>query len=123
MAMLFFSIPKLTAQEPSVKGFTQFAEVLPVDPYLFMYVTGIVEFVIVILLVTGLVVEIKHIKGPLRYVSLLSFTMLLCTMFVALLIEFFVRPAPEFMLVIIALILATGSAFSIYHKKDLLANG
>lgn len=122
LAMLFFSLPKLTAQEPSVKGFTQFAEVLPVDPYLFMYVTGAVELSIVVLLVTALVAEIKKTAGPLKYSSLLAFAMLLCTMFVALLIEFFVRPAPEFMLVTVALILIIGSVISIYHKRDLLAN-
>jgi hypothetical protein len=122
LAMLFFSIPKLTAQAPSVKGFTQFAEVLPVDPYLFMYATGTVELSIVILLLTGLVAELKKITGPLRYTSLLAFVLLLCTMLAALLIEFFVRPAPEFMLVVIALILSIGSVFSIYHKRDLIGN-
>lgn len=61
--MLFFSLPKLAAQEPSVKGFTQFVEALPVDPYLFMYVTGAVELSIVALLITGLVAEMKNIAG------------------------------------------------------------
>lgn len=87
-----------------------------------MYVTGAVELSIAVLLVTGLVVEIKKTAGPLKYTSLIAFTMLLCTMFVALMIEFFVRPAPECMLVTIALILIIGSVISIYHKRDLLAN-
>lgn len=122
LVMLFFSIPKLTAQEPSVEGFKQFAEVLPIGHYLFMYVTGAVELSIVILLLIGLIAEIKKIKGPFRYTSLLAFSLLLCTMIAALLVEFFVRPSPEFMLVIIALALTTGSAISIYHERNLLKN-
>lgn len=120
LAMLFFSIPKLTAQPPSVKGFTQFAEVLPVDPFVFMYLTGTIELSIVILLVTGLVAEWKEIDGYLRYASPLAFSLLLCTMLAALLVEFFVRPEAEMMLVIIALILIAGSVTGIYYHRKFL---
>lgn len=68
-AMLFFSIPKLTAQPPSVEGFTQFAEVLPVDAFVFMYYSGAVELSIVVLLVIGLIAELKETTGYLKYDS------------------------------------------------------
>lgn len=123
LAMLFFSIPKLTAQPPAVKGFTQFAEVLPVDPFVFRYITGAVEFSIVVLLVTGVIAEWKKITGNLKHASALAFFLLLGTMMGALSIEFFVRPTPAYMLVVVALILTIGSVVGIYHKKDLFENG
>jgi len=81
LAMLFFSIPKLTAQQPSIKGFTQFAEVLPVDPFVFMYVTGTVELSIVVLLVTGMIAELKKTIEYLKYASPLAFFLLLCKLY------------------------------------------
>jgi len=118
--MLFFPIPKLTAQPPSIKGFTQFGEVLPVEPFTFMYVTGTVELSIVVLFITGLVAEWRKDPGYLKYASLLGFFLLLCTMLGALVIEFFVRPTPESMLVATALVLISGSVTGIYYNREFL---
>jgi len=119
-AMLFFSIPKLTAQPPSVEGFTQFAEVIPVDPFVFMYLTGAVELSIVVLIVTGIIAEFKKNTEYLKYASPIAFFLLFGTMCVALLIEFFVRPAPEIMLVSIALLLIAGSVIAIINNKKII---
>ncbi len=122
VAMLFFSIPKLTAQPPSVEGFTQFAEVLPVDPFVFMYFTGAMELSIVVLMVAGIIAEFKKNTKYLKYASPAAFFLLLGAMCGALLIEFFVRPAPEIMLVSIALVLIAGSVIGIINNKKILRN-
>ncbi|WP_230080239.1 DoxX family protein [Winogradskyella marina] len=108
--MVFFAIPKLIGVEKSVQGFEQFKSLVPLDPTFFRHFTGVVELVIAVLL---LVYAIKRTKilGQLAYFLLLS------TMLGGLTMEFFARPEPEMMLVVIAIIL---SALSIYKLKTLL---
>ncbi|WP_430410455.1 DoxX family protein [Kordia sp.] len=108
--MLFFSIPKLIGVEKSVQGFEQFQSLVPIDPTIFRVFTGIVELTIAILLI------IYTIKG-INNLGKLAYFLLLATMIGGLTMEFFARPKPEMMLVVIAVLL---SALSIYKLKLLL---
>ena len=54
LIMLRFALPKLQSMEVSVKSYEMFSSVLPINPTLFVYFTGIVELLIVILLFTSL---------------------------------------------------------------------
>jgi len=108
--MVFFAIPKLVGIEKSVQGFEQFKSLVPLDPTFFRLFTGVVELVIGVLL---LVYAIKHISN----LGKLAYFLLLSTMLGGLTMEFFARPKPEMMLVVIAIIL---SALSIYKLKTLL---
>ena len=102
--MAFFSIPKLIGVEESVQGFEQFKSLVPLDPNLFRIFTGIVELSIALLLIVYVVKNTINL-GKLAYFLLLS------TMMGALTMEFFARPEPEMMLVVIALVLAALSVF------------
>jgi len=107
--MLFFAIPKLLGAEKSVKGFEQFESLVPLDPNIFRIFTGSVELIIVILLI------IYTFKNKIS-LGKLAYFLLLATMIGGLIMEFFARPQPVMMLVIIAILL---SIFSIYKLKML----
>lgn len=107
--MLFFAIPKLIGLEKSVQGFEQFKSLVPLDPTIFRLFTGVVELAIAVLL---LVYAIKQTLS----LGQLAYFLLLSTMFGGLIMEFFARPKPELMLVVIAIIL---SGLSIYKLKTL----
>jgi len=102
--MVFFSVPKLLGFEESIKGFEQFKSLVPLDPNIFRMFTGIVELSIALLLGAYAIKNTANL-GKAVYFLLLS------TMIGALSMEFFARPQPEIMLVIIAIILATLSVF------------
>ncbi|MGJ8549546.1 MULTISPECIES: DoxX family protein [Winogradskyella] len=108
--MLFFAIPKLVGVEKSVQGFKQFQSLVPLDPTVFRIFTGVVELAIALLLLAYAIKNINNL-GKLAYFLLLS------TMIGGLTMEFFARPKPEMLLVVIALVL---SALSIYKLKLLL---
>ena len=110
--MLFFAIPKLIGIEKSVKGFEQFKSLVPIDPDIFRVFTGSVELLIAILLITY---TIKNTNS----LGKLAYFLLLATMIGGLTMEFFARPEPEMMLVVIAIIL---SVLSIYKLKVLFKN-
>jgi hypothetical protein len=107
--MIFFSIPKLIGAEKSRKGFEQFKSLVPLDPDVFRLVTGIIELYIAILLIIYAIKNINNL-GKLAYFLLLS------TMIGGLIMEFFARPTPDMMLVIIAVLL---TALSLYRLKTL----
>lgn len=102
--MLRFALPKLQAMEVSVKTFTWFSKSLPINAELFMYFTGLVELIIAILLISSLFIKKIEYKNILQVVG---FTLLFCTMSVALIMEYFVREAPVPFLVTIAFVLIT----------------
>jgi hypothetical protein len=108
--MLFFSIPKLIGVEKSVQGFEQFKSLVPIDPDIFRVFTGVVELIIAILLI---IYTIKNTNS----LGKLAYFLLLATMIGGLTMEFFARPKPEMMLVVIAVFL---SVLSIYKLKVLL---
>ena len=107
--MLFFAIPKLVGIEKSVKGFEQFKSLVPIDPDIFRVFTGSVELVIAILLI---IYTIKNTNN----LGKLAYFLLLATMIGGLTMEFFARPEPVMMLVVIAVLL---SVLSIYKLKIL----
>ncbi|MBU2997261.1 DoxX family protein [Cellulophaga baltica] len=105
--MVFFAVPKLIGAEKSLKGFEQFKSLVPLDADTFRIFTGVVEFTVAALLIIYILKKTNNI-GKLAYFLLLS------TMIGGLIMEFFARPKPEIMLVVIALLL---SILSIYKLK------
>ena len=110
LLMLFFAIPKLIGAEKSVKGFEQFQSLIPIDPNIFRIFTGSVELIIALLLIFFTINNNKNI-GKVAYFLLLS------TMIGGLIMEFFARPEPAMMLVIIAILL---SILSFFKLKSIL---
>ncbi|WP_179319244.1 DoxX family protein [Winogradskyella helgolandensis] len=107
--MVFFAIPKLLGAEKSVQGFEQFKSLVPLDPNVFRVFTGIVELFIAILILLFIIK--KNIN-----LGKIAYFLLLATMIGGLIMEFFARPKPAMMLVIIALLL---SILSIFKLKTL----
>jgi hypothetical protein len=107
--MLFFSIPKLIGVEKTVQGFEQFKSLVSINPDIFRLFTGSVELIIAILLIAY---TVKNTNG----LGKLAYFLLLATMIGGLTMEFFARPEPDMMLVVIAIILAV---LSIYKLKVL----
>ncbi|MGJ8676125.1 MAG: DoxX family protein [Akkermansiaceae bacterium] len=112
LMLVYFAIPKITAQPVSLKGFKQFGEVLGLDPLSFMLFTGYTELLIAIAITVALFLGAKR-----HWLTLLSFGTLLGTMGSGLLIEFFVRPEPKILLVVIASIFSLISLVQIYLKR------
>ncbi|WP_159023094.1 DoxX family protein [Formosa sp. L2A11] len=108
--MIFFAIPKLLGAEKSIQGFEQFKSLVPLDPNVFRVFTGVVEFIIALLLIFYTIKNTNNL-GKLAYFLLLS------TMIGGLIMEFFARPEPAMPLVIIAIIL---SVLSVFKLKSLL---
>ncbi|WP_179352718.1 DoxX family protein [Winogradskyella vidalii] len=96
--MVFFALPKLLGAEKSIQGFEQFKSLVPIDPNVFRVFTGAVELIIAILLILY-TIKNKHSLGKLAYILLLA------TMIGGLIMEFFARPVPQWVLVVIAIIL------------------
>ncbi|WP_179338722.1 DoxX family protein [Winogradskyella ludwigii] len=108
--MLFFAIPKLIGAEKSRVGFDQFKSLVPLDADVFRIFTGSVELLIAILLIIY-TIKNKASLGKIAYFFLLS------TMVGGLIMEFFARPEPAMMLVVIAIAL---SVLSLYKLKILI---
>lgn len=102
--MLRFALPKLQAMPVSVKSFTMFSEVLPIDGSFFMYFTGFVELLIAVLLLTSFFIRKNELKNTIQTIG---YVLLLATMVGAILIEQFVRVSPVSFLMSIALVLTT----------------
>jgi len=104
LIMLRFALPKLQAMQVSAKSFAMFSTVLPINANFFMYFTGGVELLIIILLLSSLF--IKNIELKNRF-QIIGYVLLFSTMIGAILIEQFVRPEPKAFLMTIALVLTT----------------
>ncbi|WP_055443091.1 DoxX family protein [Lacinutrix himadriensis] len=107
--MTFFAIPKLLGKPQSVAGFNQFEKALYIDADFFRIFTGISEIGLALLILFFAIQKNKTI-GKIAY------TLLLITMITALSLEFFARPEPKIVLVIIAVILAL---LAIYKLKNI----
>ena len=117
LAIGYFALPKLIGLEQSIKGFSNFNQVVGIPNDLARYTTGIIELITAILLVLSLTLkrkaEVAHIIGYL----LLSGTML-----GGLLTEYLIRPEPKMMLVYIAialLIIAVYQLLNTYALKTI----
>lgn len=113
LAMAFFAIPKLLGQPTSVAGFKQFEKVIPLDAQFFMIFTGISELSMAILILYFAITQ--KIK-----VGIFAYAFLLITMITALGLEFFARPEPKMVLVIIAIVLVIFSVYQLLILKNKL---
>ncbi|KGL64191.1 DoxX family protein [Polaribacter sp. Hel1_85] len=109
--MLFFAIPKLLAKPTSVAGFKQFEKVIHLNADLFMIFTGISELSMTILILYFAIIQ--KIK-----VGIFAYAFLFITMISALSLEFFARPEPKIVLVIIAFVLALFSIYQLIYLKN-----
>lgn len=116
IAIGYFSIPKLIGLEQSVKGFSNFEEVIGIPNDLARYTTGVVELITAILLALSLTVakraETTHIAG---------YLLLSGTMVGGLLTEFLIRPEPKMMLVYIAIVLLAIAIYQLLNTHTLKA--
>ncbi|UMB60908.1 hypothetical protein MHL31_01605 [Lutibacter sp. A80] len=112
LVLLYFAYPKILGLPQSVAGFVQFESVLGINADFFRLFTGFSELAMALLIVAYMLKN-KIIIGKIAYLFLLA------TMLSALLIEFFVRPQPVLLLVVIAIVL---SIFSIYKLKSFQTN-
>lgn len=118
--MLNFAIPKLSAAEVSVKSFTQFAQVLPLNGEAYMYFVGVLELTVALIFIFSLFIGAKKIKAK---VTLLGVFLLTGTLLGALATEFFVRPEPIDTLVVLSSIFITTSIVQLaIIRKDLTLN-
>ena len=111
LTMGFFAIPKLLAKPTSVAGFKQFEKTIHLDADLFMIFTGISELGMALLILYFLIKQKTK-------VGVFAFAFLLITMVSALGLEFFARPEPKMLLVIIAIILALLSVYQLLYLKN-----
>jgi prolipoprotein diacylglyceryltransferase len=102
--MTFFAIPKLTGKPQSIEGFKQFENAIHLNADFFRIFTGISELGLVLLFLIFAINKNKTIGK-------IAFSFLLITMVSALALEFFARPEPKMVLVIIAVILALLAIF------------
>ena len=84
--MSYFGIKKLIASEVSVTEFTKFGAKIGVDPYAFMYFTGAVEMISVLLILGSILKTSKK-----ELLGLGGHGMLMGTMIGAISTEFFIR--------------------------------
>ncbi len=106
LAMTFFAIPKLLGKPQSIEGFKQFEAAIHIDADLFRIFTGVSELAIVALV---LLYALSHDK----IIGTMAFGFLLVTMISALGLEFFARPEPKILLVIIAVFLSIMAAYQL----------
>lgn len=104
--MSYFGIKKLIASEVSVTEFTKFGAKIGVDPYAFMYFTGAVEMISVLLILGSILKTSKK-----ELLGLGGHGMLMGTMIGAISTEFFIRDEVKYPLVGLALILIGVSAY------------
>jgi len=119
--MFKFALPKLSAAAISVKTFTYFGEVLPVNGTFYMYFVGLLELVIGLIMIALIFINNERIKAVTTYVG---YFLLTSTLIVALLHEYFVRPAPVPMLVIYSAVFLVVCAiqFAVYRSAiDIIA--
>ncbi|WP_308993273.1 hypothetical protein QLS71_014610 [Mariniflexile litorale] len=109
LIMTFFAIPKLLGKPQSVEGFKQFENAIHLDANFFRIFTGISELGLAFLFLF-FAINKNQILGK------IAFSFLLITMITALGLEFFARPEPKLILVIIAVIL---SFLTIYRLKTI----
>ena len=109
VVMLFFSIMKLIGGQEVIENFKLMESFVPIDINVFRILTGIVEFLIALLLIVY-TIKNKENLGKLAYALLLG------TMVGALFMEFVAKLEPMMMMAIIAIVLLT---FSIYKLKAL----
>tara|TARA_R110001632_G_scaffold106329_1_gene215877 strand:+ start:947 stop:1399 length:453 start_codon:yes stop_codon:yes gene_type:complete len=107
--MTIFAIPKLLGKPQSVEGFKQFENAINLNAEFFRIFTGISELCLALLFLIFAINKNTTIGK-------LAFSLLLITMITALLLEFFARPQPKNLLVIIAAILVV---LSIYRLKTM----
>ncbi len=107
--MIFFAVPKLLAKPQSVAGFEQFEKAIYLNADFFRIFTGVSELALAILLLAFIFTK-NNTFGKLGY------SFLLITMVTALGLEFFARPEPKMLLVLIAIFLALAS---IYRLKTI----
>lgn len=107
--MTIFAIPKLVGKSQSVEGFKQFENAINLNADFFRIFTGISELGLALLFLIFAINKNTTIGK-------LAFFLLLITMITALLLEFFARPQPKNLLVIIAAILVV---LSIYRLKTM----
>ncbi|WP_111707068.1 hypothetical protein [Lutibacter citreus] len=112
LIMTFFAIPKLLGKPQSVAGFKQFENAIHLNADFFRIFTGISELGLAILVLVF--AFNKNIT-----IGKLAFSFLLITMITALGLEFFARPEPKLILVIIAVVLAL---FAIYRLRTFNQN-
>ena len=110
VAMGYFAIPKLLAKPMSVAGFQQFENAIHINADFFRVFTGLSEMTMVILILYFAISQKIE-------VGIFAFLFLLITMLTALGLEFFARPEPKILLVIIAIVLALLSAYQIFYLK------
>ncbi len=108
--LLMFSIQKLIGVEEAVAGFKQLESLVPIDIDTFRMITGAVELFIALLLI-AYTFNNKDSIGKIAYLMLSG------TMLGALTMEFFARPEPMIMLVVIAIFLLV---LSLYRLKTLV---
>ena len=110
MAMGYFAIPKLLAKPMSVAGFQQFENAIQINADFFRVFTGIAEISMVLFILYF------SITQKIR-VGIFAYAFLLITMISALILEFFARPEPKMLLVIIAILLALFSVYQLLYLK------
>lgn len=114
--LIYFALPKITYNEISVKGFTDFSPKFGLDPIGFMLFTGYMELAIMAAFVAGFALLIKG-KAWLLW---LANGLLLGTMLTGLYIEFFARTRPAYMLVGIAIVFAVIASLQLMrHKRSI----
>lgn len=109
LAMTYFAFPKLLAMPQSVAGFDQFEKAIHIDAGFFRVFTGVSELGLAALLLVFAI-------GKHRIIGKIAFSLLLMVMLTALGLEFFARPRPVPMLVVIALVL---TFFSVYKLQSI----
>lgn len=108
--MTFFATPKLLGKPQSVEGFKQFENAIHLNADFFRIFTGISELGLALLFLIFVI-------NKNRALGKIAFSFLLITMITALALEFFARPEPKIILVIIAVILAVISIFRLKTIK------
>tara|TARA_R110002073_G_scaffold40547_1_gene114840 strand:+ start:43849 stop:44244 length:396 start_codon:yes stop_codon:yes gene_type:complete len=113
--MTFFAIPKLLGKPQSIAGFKQFENAIHINADFFRIFTGISELGLALLILV-------FVFNKNKTIGKIAFSFLLITMITALALEFFARPEPKIMLVIIAVILALLSLYKLKTIKMTLKN-
>tara|TARA_R110002096_G_scaffold186967_2_gene366153 strand:- start:373 stop:771 length:399 start_codon:yes stop_codon:yes gene_type:complete len=111
VVMTFFAIPKLLGKPQSIEGFKQFENAIHLDADFFRIFTGVSELGLALLFLIFTINKNTTIGK-------MAFSFLLITMITALGLEFFARPEPKIILVIIAVILAVVSVYRLKTMKQ-----
>lgn len=111
LTMGYFAIPKLLGMPMSVKGFQQFEQTLQINADFFRIFTGLSEISMAILILYFAISQKTR-------VGIFAYAFLLITMLTALGLEFFARPEPKILLVIIAIVLVIFSVYQLFYLKN-----